>query len=73
MAKIETNTISQYFNGNLEARVIQGTDCFVLEKYSGGRIIEKTRHSSLALAENLAEDFVNENSGFNPDARLLNE
>ena len=62
---------SEYINGNRTSKVYSDfMTGYIVEYYINGKILRKTHHTQLNLAEELAEDFVDE-AGLNPT--LLNE
>jgi hypothetical protein len=59
--------ISNYSNGNYEAQVSKSFDNHYEVTYSiNGKPIKKTRHISQDLAEDLAEDFILDGGGYDP-------
>jgi hypothetical protein len=50
--------ISRYFGNKKSAVVYMDQVGFVVELSVDGRIMQKTRHNTLTVAEDLAEDFV---------------
>jgi hypothetical protein len=58
------DTISNYSNGNYEAQVAKAFDgCFTVTYRINNRIIRKTNHITLELAQTVAEDFILEGGG----------
>lgn len=59
--------ISNFCNGNYEAQISKSFDGGYQVAYSiGGKVIKKTTHLSLEMAENLAEDFILDGGGYDP-------
>lgn len=62
--------LSTYQNGNRIARVYSDFSGFTVEYIMNDRVIKKTHHIAMDLAEDIADDFISE-AGDNPT--LLNE
>lgn len=63
--------ISTYSNGNSEAQVTKTVDDMYTVSYLlNNKVIRKSSHVNLAMAESLAEDFVLEHGS---GSQLLNE
>lgn len=59
--------ISTFSNGNYEAQVSQAFDgCYTVTYLINNKIIKKTNHISLDMAQNIAEDFILDGGGFDP-------
>lgn len=59
--------ISTFSNGNYEAQIAKSFDNLYTVTYLiNNKVIKKTNHSSLDMAENIAEDFILEGGGPNP-------
>lgn len=64
--------ISTFANGNYEAQVAKSfDDLYTVTYLINNKVIKKTNHRSLDLAENIAEDFILEGGGSNP--QFLND
>jgi len=62
--------LSTYQNGNRIARVYSDFSGFTVEYIMNDRVVKKTHHIAMDLAEDIADDFISE-AGDNPT--LLNE
>lgn len=64
-------TISTFSNGNYEAQIAKSFDNLYTVTYMiNNKIIKKTNHTSLELAENIAEDFILDGGS---DPQFLND
>ena len=62
------NIISTFSNGNYEAQVAKSFDNMYTVTYMiNNKVIKKTTHVQLDSAENIAEDFVLDGGGYNPE------
>ena len=63
--------ISTFSSGNYEAQVAKTfDDLYTVSYIINNKVIRKTTHKELTMAENLAEDFILEGGA---DPQLLNE
>ena len=58
--------ISNYSNGNYEAQVAKTFDGYQVTFSIGGKVVRKTIQRDLDTAENLAEDFILDGGGYDP-------
>ena len=58
--------ISNFSNGNYEAQVTKTFDGYQVTFSIDGKVVRKTIQRDLLVAENLAEDFVLDGGGYDP-------
>jgi hypothetical protein len=64
-------TISTFSNGNYEAQIAKSYDNLYTVTYMiNNKVIKKTNHQTLELAENIAEDFILDGGS---DPQFLND
>jgi len=64
------NLLTTYKNGNREAKVYLSLGGYTVEYNIGGKVLNKTHHTTQELAEDVADDFITEAGA---QQQLLNE